>query len=128
VNIYSVNLQSGQLTENSSSPLPGFTAIPGYYADPTGSFEYGFGSDANTAIVYTVDPQTGYFVQTANSPITISQIAGSLTFSIPPGQQGVSGPSASLSAGYIYYYSHTVSNVRQREADAIAADSTDANR
>jgi hypothetical protein len=37
-------------------------------------------------------------VQTANSPITISQIAGSLTFSIPPGQQGVSGPSASLSA------------------------------
>ncbi len=98
VNIYSVNLQTGQLTENSSSPLPSFTAIPGYFADPTGSFDYGFGTGENTAIVYTVDPQTGYFVQTASSPFTISQIAGSLTFSIPPGQQGVSGPSASLSA------------------------------
>jgi hypothetical protein len=37
-------------------------------------------------------------VQTANSPFTIPQIAGSLTFSIPPGQQGISGPSVSLSA------------------------------
>jgi 6-phosphogluconolactonase (cycloisomerase 2 family) len=97
VNIYSVNLQTGQLTENSSSPLPGFASIPGFYADPTGSFDYGFGADENTAIVYTVDPQTGYFLQTANSPFTIPQIAGSLTFSIVPGQQGISGPSISLS-------------------------------
>jgi hypothetical protein len=97
VNIYSVNLQTGVLTEAASSPLPGFTSIPAYYADPTGSFDYGFGTDENTAIAYTVDPQTGYFVQTANSPFTIPQIAGSLTFSIPPGQQGISGPSVSLS-------------------------------
>jgi hypothetical protein len=98
VNIYSVNLQTGQLTEAASSPLPGFTSVPPYYADPTGSFNYGFGTDQNTAIAYTVDPQTGYFLTTANSPFTIPQINGSLTFSIPPGQQGVSGPSASLSA------------------------------
>ena len=98
VNIYSVNLQTGQLTETSSSPLPGFTSVPAYSPDPTGSFDYGFGADQNTAIAYTVDPQTGYFVQTANSPFTIPQINGSLTFSIPPGQQGVSGPSALLSA------------------------------
>jgi hypothetical protein len=98
VNIYSVNLQNANLTAMTSSPLPGFTAIPAYAADPTGSFNYGFGSDANTVTAYTVDPLTGYFLPTANSPITISQIAGSLTFSIPPGQQGISGPSALLSA------------------------------
>lgn len=98
VNIYSVNLQTGQLTETAGSPLPGFTSVPPYFADPSGSFNYGFGSDQNTAIAYTVDPQTGYFLQTANSPFTIPQISGSLTFSIPPGQQGVSGPSATLSA------------------------------
>jgi hypothetical protein len=98
VNIYSVNLQTGQLTETASSPLPNFTTVPAYYADPTGSFDYGFGTDENTAIAYTVDPQTGYFLQTANSPFTLPQMARSLTFSIPPGQQGISGPSVSLSA------------------------------
>jgi hypothetical protein len=103
VNIYSVNLQTGQLTETASSPLPGFTSVPPYYADPTGSFNYGFGTDQNTAIAYTVDPQTGYFLPTANSPFTIPQINGSLTFSIPPGQQGVSGPSASLSAASLSF-------------------------
>jgi hypothetical protein len=103
VNIYSVNLQTGQLTGTASSPLPGFTSVPPFYADPTGSFNYGFGTDQNTAIAYTVDPQTGYFVQTANSPFTIPQINGSLTFSIPPGQQGISGPSASLSAASLSF-------------------------
>lgn len=98
VNIFSVNLQTGQLTESSASPLPGFSAVPPYYQDPTGSFEYGPGADQNTMIGYTVDPQTGYFVQTANSPFNIPQINGALTFSIPPGQQGIGGPSASLSA------------------------------
>src|SRR5208282_525768 len=98
VNIYSVNLQTGALTETASSPLPGASAVPGYYADPTGSFDFGFGSDENTAIAYSVDPTTGYFVETANSPFTIPQVAGSLTFNIPPGQQGISGPSALLSA------------------------------
>jgi hypothetical protein len=83
---------------DASSPLPTFTSVPAYFADPTGSFDYGFGADANTAIAYTVDPLTGYFVETANSPFTIAQIGGSLTFSIPPGGQGVSGPSAQLSA------------------------------
>jgi 6-phosphogluconolactonase (cycloisomerase 2 family) len=98
LNIYSVNLQTGQLAASSSSPLPGYTTIPPFYADPTGSFNYGFGADLNTAIAYTVDPQTGYFVPTANSPFTVPQINGALTFSIPPGQQGVSGPSLSFSA------------------------------
>ncbi|MGC2530865.1 MAG: choice-of-anchor D domain-containing protein, partial [Candidatus Acidiferrum sp.] len=98
VNIYSVNLQTGQLAGTPSSPLPGYTSVPPFYADPTGSFNYGPGADQNTEIAYTVDPQTGYFVPTANSPFTITQINGALTFSTPPGQQGVSGPSISLSA------------------------------
>ena len=98
VSIYSVNLQTGALAETSSSPLPGFSSVPPYFADPTGSFNYGFGSDANTALAFTVDPPTGYFVQSSNSPFSIPQIAGNLTFSIPPGQQGISGPSVSLSA------------------------------
>jgi hypothetical protein len=98
VQIYSLNFQNSQLTETTSSPLPGFTSVPSYAPDPTGAFDYGFGSAQNTAIAYTVDPLTGYFVETANSPFTIPQINGSLTFSIPPGQQGVSGPSAALSA------------------------------
>ncbi|MGC2890338.1 MAG: choice-of-anchor D domain-containing protein [Candidatus Acidiferrum sp.] len=103
VNIYSVSLQTGQLIETSSSPLPGFTSVPAFYADPTGSFNFGFGTDQNTAIAYTVDPQTGYFVPTANSPFTVPQIVGALTFSIPPGQQGVSGPSALLSASSLSF-------------------------
>jgi hypothetical protein len=98
VNIYSVNLQTGALTEMTSSPLPNFSSVPPYYADPTGSFNFGSGSDPNAVTAYTVDPLTGYFVATANSPFTIAQIAGALTFSLPPGQQGVTGPSASLSA------------------------------
>lgn len=55
-------------------------------------------TDANTALAYTVDPATGYFIPTANSPFSIPQIAGAFTFSIPPGQQGISGPSVSVSA------------------------------
>jgi len=98
VNIFGVNLQTGQLTESPASPLPGFSAVPPYYQDPTGSFEYGPGADQNSVIGYTADPLTGYFVQTANSPFNIPQINGALTFSIPPGQQGIGGPSASLSA------------------------------
>ena len=103
VNIYSVDLQTGDLAETASSPLPGFTSIPAYFADPTGSFDYGFTADPNSAIAYTVDPQTGYFIPTASSPFTITQINGTLTFSIPPGQQGISGPSVSLSASNLSF-------------------------
>jgi hypothetical protein len=39
VNIYFVNLQTGVLTATASSPLPNFTSIPLFYADPTGSFD-----------------------------------------------------------------------------------------
>jgi hypothetical protein len=98
VQIYSLNFQNSQLSLTSSSPLPNFTTVPAYVADPTGAFDYGFGSDENTIIAYTVDPLTGYFLETPNSPFTISQIGGSLTFGILPGGEASSGPSIALSA------------------------------
>jgi hypothetical protein len=98
VHIYSLNLQTNTLTETASSPLPNATMVPGYQPDPTGPFNYGCPCpSANTLSAFTVDPQTGYFSPTANSPFTIPGIGG-LTFSVVPGQQGISGPSLQLSS------------------------------
>jgi len=102
VQIYSLDFQNSTLTLMPSSPLPGFTTVPAYFADPAGSFDYGF-TDANTAVAYTADPLTGYLIETANSPFTIPQIKGALTFSIVGGGQGVSGPSLSLSSGSLSF-------------------------
>lgn len=122
VNIYFIDLQSGTLTETASSPLPGFTSLPAYYADPTGSFDYGFGSGQNTAIAYTADPLTGYLFATANSPFTIPQINGALTFSIPPGQQGISGPSISLSAPSFSFGSVQTGSVSQPQTLTLTSN------
>jgi hypothetical protein len=122
VKIYSVNVQTGTLASTASSPLPGFTSVPPYFADPTGSFNYGFGADQNTAIAFTVDPQTGYFVPSANSPFSVSQIAGNLTFNIPPGQQGISGPSASLSATSLSFGSLQTGNSSTPQAITLTSN------
>ncbi len=96
VNIYALNLQTNTLTETASSPLPNATFVPSYQPDPTGAFNYGCPCPTpNSLSAFTVDPQTGYFVPTANSPFTIPGI-GALTFSVVPGQQAVSGPSLQL--------------------------------
>ena len=96
VHIYSLNTQTFALTETASSPLPGATTVPSYQPDPTGPFNYGCPCPSpNTLSALTVDPVTGYFVQTANSPFTIPGV-GSLTFSIVPGSQGISGPSIQI--------------------------------
>jgi hypothetical protein len=97
VHIFSVNSSTGAIAETSSSPLPGFTAIPQLSPDPTGPFNYG--SDPQPSIVHalTVDPVTGYFVEALGSPYTVTGILFPLTFGVPPGQQGISGPSVSLS-------------------------------
>lgn len=126
VNIYSVNLQTGVLTETASSPLPTLTSVPPYFADPTGSFDYGFGTDQNTAIAYTVDPQTGYFLETANSPFAIPQINGSLTFSIPPGQQGVSGPSILLSPASLSFVPIQTGNVSTVQTITLTSNGDEA--
>ncbi len=94
IHIYSLNLQTYAIAETASSPLPNATALPTYQPDPTGPFNYSPGSDSTFA--FTVDPQTGYFVPVANSPFSTPGI-GTLTFSIVPGSQGVSGPSLQIS-------------------------------
>lgn len=126
VRIYSVNLQTTALSLMPSSPLPNFTSVPPYSADPTGSFNYGFGADLNTVLAYTVDPLTGYFVETANSPFTIAQIGGSLTFSIPPGAQGISGPSASLSAASLSFGSQQTASSSTPQVVTLTSNGTEA--
>ena len=98
VHIFSLNPATGVLTESLSSPLPGFTQVPSYFPDPTGAFQFGFDSQPNLVRAFSVDPLTGYFLEAAGSPFTITGIGGSLTFSIPPSQQGVGGPSIVVSA------------------------------
>jgi centrosomal CEP192-like protein/HYDIN/CFA65/VesB family protein len=98
IHIFSLNSATGVLTESPSSPLPGFTQVPSYFPDPTGAFQFGFDPQPNLVHAFSVDPLTGYFLEAAGSPFTITGIGGSLTFSIPPGQQGIGGPSIVLSA------------------------------
>jgi|GEM_PF-807337 len=98
VHILSLNPATGVLTESPSSPLPGFTQVPSYFPDPTGAFQYGFDPQPNLVHAFSVDPLTGYFLEAAGSPFTITGIGGSLTFSSPPGQQGIGGPSIVVSA------------------------------
>lgn len=126
VQIYSVNLQTSELSLMPTSPLPNFTSIPGYFADPTGSFDYGFGADENTIMAYSVDPLTGYFVETGNSPFTIAQIGGSLTFSIPPGGQGVSGPSAEISATSLSFGSQQTGTASAQQAITLTSNGGEA--
>ncbi len=97
VHILSISSSTGALAETSSSPLPGFTAVPQFSPDPTGPFNYGGDPQPNIAHAFTVNPVTGYFVEAQGSPYTVAAISFPLTFSVPPGQQGISGPSVSLS-------------------------------
>jgi len=102
VHIIAVNPTTSAMTESPGSPLPGATTVPQYFPDPTGPFQYGGGAQPNQLQGFAVDPQTGHFLEIAGSPFTVNG-AGSLTFSIPAGQQGVSGPSISLSANSLSF-------------------------
>jgi hypothetical protein len=96
VHILAIDPATAAITQTPSSPLPGTTSVPQFFADPTGPFQYGGDSQPDLLHGFTVDPQTGYFQEISGSPFTIPG-AGSLTFSIPSGQQGISGPSIALS-------------------------------
>lgn len=62
VHIYIVDPTTWSLTEAPSSPLPGFTSIANFVADPTGQFVYQ-STAANQVHVYSVDLSTGYFLE-----------------------------------------------------------------
>ena len=123
IHIFAVDPATGALTETPSSPLPGTPAFPQFDADPTGPFQYGSDAQPNLLHAFSVDPQTGYFQEIAGSPMTISG-AGNLTYSILAGQQGISGPSISLSATALSFGS--VQTDSQSAAQAVTLTSNGA--
>lgn len=101
--IFAINSQALTLLETASSPLPNAAPLPTYSTSPTSPFEYGGDSRPDLIHAFTTDPQTGYFVEAPGSPYTIPGGQGTLTFSIPQGQQGVSGPAVSVSASSLSF-------------------------
>lgn len=102
VHIFAMDAATGALTETASSPLPGSAVFPQFDADPTGPFQYGSDPQPGVLHGFSIDPQTGYFQEISGSPMAVPG-AGSLTFTIPAGQQGISGPSISLSAAALSF-------------------------
>jgi len=121
VHIFAVDLTAGTFKETSSSPLPGATSIPQFDPDPTGPFQYGGDVQPNLIHGFTADPVTGYFKEVSGSPFTVAG-AGSLTFSIPSGQQGTSGPSISLSASSLSFGSVTTNTMSAAQPITLTSD------
>ena len=97
VHIFAIDPQTQQLTETASSPLPGFASVPAFMVDPTGPFMYEGDASGTTVQAFMTDPLTGYFNAVAGTTISAPGVDGFFVFSIPPGQQKVVGPQASLS-------------------------------
>jgi len=121
VHIFAINPVNGAMSETSSSPLPGAASVPLFNADPTGPFQYGGDFQPDLVHGFTVDPQTGYFVEIAGSPFTVAG-AGVLTFSIPSGQQGVSGPAISLSTTSLSFSSMQTGSSSQPQNVTLMSD------
>jgi hypothetical protein len=121
VHIFAINPANGAMSETSSSPLPGAASVPLFNADPTGPFQYGGDFAPDLLHGFTVDPQTGYFVEIAGSPFTVPG-GGVLTFSIPSGQQGVSGPSISLSTTSLSFSSLQTGSVSQPQSVTLTSN------
>jgi hypothetical protein len=106
VHIFAIDPLTQALTETASSPLPGFTSVPTFMGDPTGPFMY---SLVGTSIqAYMTDPQTGYFTPVPGTAISAPGVNGSFVFSIPPGQQNLVGPVATLTPASLSLGSLTV--------------------
>ena len=121
VHILAINPATSAMAETPSSPLPGAIGVPLFFPDPTGPYQYGDGAQPNQLRGFSVDPQTGYFVEISGSPFTVAG-SGSLTFSIPPGQQGVSGPSISLSANSLSFPSQQTNSPSQPQMLTITSN------
>lgn len=108
VHIFTVDTTTWQLTEAPSSPLPNFSSIGNFVADPTGPFVYQ-STATNQVRVYLVDPTTGYFSEIASSPFTAPGLGLPVAFSILSGPiQPVVGPVASLKPATLFLGSITV--------------------
>lgn len=96
VHIYIVDATTWSLTEAPSSPLPGFTSVANFVADPTGQFVYQ-STAPNQVRVYAVDLSTGYFNEVSGSPFTAAGFGLPIACSIAPGSgQPIVGPVATL--------------------------------
>ncbi len=102
VHIYTVDTTTWQLTESSSSPLPNFTSMGNFVADPTGPFVYQ-STATNQLHVYLVDSVTGYFSEIASSPFTAPGFGSPVAFRVVRGPvQPAVGPVASLSPSTLF--------------------------
>ena len=108
VHIFAIDPQTQQLTETASSPLLGFVSVPAFMADPTGPFMYEGDAGGTTVLAFMTDPLTGYFNAVAGTTISAPGVDGFFVFSIPPGQQKVVGPEASLTPSTLSLGSITV--------------------
>ena len=122
VHIFAIDPQTQLLTETASSPLPGFSSVPALMADPTGPFMYESDATGTTVQAFMTDPLTGYFTAVAGTAISAPGVNGFFVFSIPPGQQKVVGPQASLSPSTLSLGSVTVGT--PSPAQAILLTST----
>lgn len=96
VHIYIVDTTTWSLTEAPSSPLPGFTSVAKFVADPTGQFVYQ-STIPNQVHVYSVDLSTGYFNEVSGSPFAAPGYDLPIAFSVAPGSgQSEVGPVATL--------------------------------
>jgi hypothetical protein len=96
VHIYILDTTTWELSEAPSSPLPGFTSIADFVADPTGPFVYE-STAPDQVRVYSVDPSTGYFVEVTNSPFLDPGFGLPVAFSVDAGAiQPVVGPVATF--------------------------------
>jgi hypothetical protein len=108
VHIYIVDPTTWSLTEAPSSPLPGFTSVANFVADPTGQFVYQ-STATNQVHVYSVDLSTGYFLEATGSPFTAPGFGLPIAFSVAPGSsQPIVGPVATLTPGNLVFGSSTV--------------------
>ncbi len=95
VHIYIVDTANWTLTESPSSPLPGFTSVANFVADPTGQFVYQ-STAPNQVRVYAVDLATGYLTEITGSPFTGAGLGLPIAFSVSGGTQPEVGPVATL--------------------------------
>jgi hypothetical protein len=108
MHIYIVDPTTWSLTEAPSSPLPGFTSVANFVADPTGQFVYQ-STATNQVHVYSVDLSTGYSLETTGSPFTAPGFGLPIAFSVAPGStQPIVGPVATLTPGNLVFGSSTV--------------------
>ncbi len=124
--IFAIDSQALTLTETASSPLPNSAPLPSYSTSPTSPFEYGGDAQPDLIHAFTADPQTGYFVEAPGSPYTVPGGQGTLTFSIPQGQQGISGPAVSLSANSLSFGSVQVGSSSSSQTLTITSTGSQA--